>query len=176
MLKARHIIVTSILLGLAAVLVIGGVERTQAKTSVDSEIYSQGSGNGNGNNGSGYDTVDHDEQTTYGVPLVLAEELMTETTTLTGTVQSYDAYELWVSSDQGDILIDGRSLSFALESVFNTTVGDSVNLYGFFEDGDFEVISINNLTTGQTTTLRDESGRPGWSGGSNGGGGRRVAE
>jgi hypothetical protein len=176
MLKARHIIATSIVLGLAAVLIIGGVGRTQAKTSVVSESYSQGTGNGNGNNGSGYDTVDHDEQTTYGVPLVLAAEQFTETVTLAGTVQSYDAYELWVSTDQGDILIDGRSLSFALDSGFTSNVGDSVTLYGFYEDGDFEVIRINNLTTGQTTTLRDESGRPGWSGGGNGGGGRRVAE
>jgi hypothetical protein len=177
MLKARHIIATSIVLGLAAMLVIGGVGRTQAKTSIVNESYSQSTGNGNGNNGSGYDTVDHDEQTTYGVPLVLAEEQFTETETLTGTVQSYDEYELWVNTDQGNILIDGRSLSFALEAGFTANVSDSVSLYGFYEDGDFEVIRINNLTTGQTTTLRDESGRPGWSsGGNGGGGGRRVAE
>jgi hypothetical protein len=164
MLKTRHMIATSIVVGLAAVLIIGGVGRTQAKTSLDSEIYSRGGGNGNGNNGSGYEAVDHDEQTTYGVPLVLAEEQFSETVTLSGTVQSYDAYELWVSTNQGDILIDGRSLSFAIESGFSTNVGDSVSLSGFFEDDAFEVISINNLSTGQTTTLRDDSGRPGWSG------------
>ena len=39
MLKARHIIATSIVLGLAAVLVIGGVGRTQAKTSIVNESY-----------------------------------------------------------------------------------------------------------------------------------------
>ena len=171
--KARHIIATSIVVGLAAVLVIGGVGRTQAKTSFASENYTQGAGNGsgNGNNGGGYQTVDHDAQTPYGVPLVLAAEQFSETETLTGTVQSYDAYELWVNTDQGDILIDGRSLSFAQDSGFTANVGDSVNLYGFFEDGDFEVIRINNLTSGQITTLRDESGRPGWSGG-----GRRGSE
>ena len=42
--------------------------------------------------------------------------------------------------------------------------GDSVSLTGFYEDGDFEVGQIDDQTTGQTVSLRDESGRPLWAG------------
>ena len=35
---------------------------------------------------------------------------------------------------------------------------------GFYEDGEFKAGTVENLTTGETIVLRDEAGRPMWSG------------
>lgn len=42
--------------------------------------------------------------------------------------------------------------------------GDPVRLSGFWEDETFEAASIENLDTGRTLTLRDQTGRPLWAG------------
>ena len=43
-------------------------------------------------------------------------------------------------------------------------VGDEVTVTGFYEDGEFKAGTVENLTRDQTVVLRDESGRPMWSG------------
>ena len=35
---------------------------------------------------------------------------------------------------------------------------------GFYEDGEFKAGTVENLTTGETIILRDETGRPMWAG------------
>ena len=44
-------------------------------------------------------------------------------------------------------------------------LGDEVEVTGFYESDEFEVAGIENLTTGESVVLRDDSGRPMWSGG-----------
>ena len=43
-------------------------------------------------------------------------------------------------------------------------VGDEVTVTGFYEDDEFKAGTVENLTRDQTVVLRDESGRPMWSG------------
>jgi hypothetical protein len=91
--------------------------------------------------------------------------------------ESYDGVLLSVTVDaltmetaEGEtILVDGRTWSFAQELGFAAEEGDEVRLEGFIEDGEFKVVSIENLITGDEVVLRDASGRPGWSGWSKGG-------
>ena len=45
---------------------------------------------------------------------------------------------------------------------FVLEVGDEVMVIGFYEDGEFKAGSVENLSTGQTIVLRDETGRPMW--------------
>jgi hypothetical protein len=47
--------------------------------------------------------------------------------------------------------------------------GDQVKVSGFYEDDTFELADIENLTSGETTLLRDEMGRPLWAGRRRGG-------
>ena len=42
--------------------------------------------------------------------------------------------------------------------------GDTVAVSGFYEGDAFEVGRLDNLTTNESVTLRDESGRPMWAG------------
>jgi len=91
--------------------------------------------------------------------------------TLAGSVVSVDADELLVQTDDGQqILIDGRAKRFLDELGFTAQGGQRLQLTGFYEDGDFEVGTVDNITTGQTVQIRDESGRPLWAGGGRRGG------
>lgn len=85
--------------------------------------------------------------------------------TLEGTVRVATVTEMIVqTTGVQEILIDGRAWRFAQELVFMASEGDRVSLTGFYENGSFEVGEIENVTTGQTAALRDESGRPLWAG------------
>jgi len=81
-------------------------------------------------------------------------------------VQSVGSEAALFQADDGDtIVFEGRALSFAMELGLYLTDGDQVLLEGFYENGDFEVSSVENLTTGQRIVLREPEGRPLWAGG-----------
>ena len=81
--------------------------------------------------------------------------------TLTGEVVIVDG-EITIQTAEGDVLIGmGQS---AYREGFALEVGDEITVLGFHEDGEFKARTIENLTTGETITLRDETGRPMWSG------------
>lgn len=85
--------------------------------------------------------------------------------TLEGTAEVATVLEMIVQTTDGqEILVDGRAWRFAQELGFMVAEGDQVRLTGFYENGDFEVGEIQDTTTGQTATLRDENGRPLWAG------------
>jgi hypothetical protein len=44
------------------------------------------------------------------------------------------------------------------------SAGDRVQVIGFYEGDEFEVVGVENITTGESVTLRDDSGRPMWAG------------
>ncbi|MCD6344029.1 MAG: hypothetical protein J7M17_00285, partial [Anaerolineae bacterium] len=63
---------------------------------------------------------------------------------------------------EGDVLVGmGQS---AYREDFALEVGDEVTVLGFHEDGEFKAGTVENLTTDETITLRDETGRPLWAG------------
>jgi hypothetical protein len=71
------------------------------------------------------------------------------------------------AASDGEIVVEGRPWSYALEQGFAAQAGDSVRLAGFYEDGEFKVGQVENLSTGLGVVLRGESGRPGWAGNGN---------
>lgn len=125
-------------------------------------------GNGNGNGGQGNGSTDGTGTGTgagtssgAGEALAYAQEWLT----LEGSVITMDSDELIVSLiDGSELLLDGRAWSFAQESGFTTSIGNSLQLNGFYDGDDFEVGSINDLSSGESILLRDESGRPLWAG------------
>ncbi len=81
--------------------------------------------------------------------------------TLTGEVIVVDS-EITIQTAEGQVLIGmGQSAYWA---DFELTVGDEITVLGFHEDGEFKAGTVENLTTGETITLRDETGRPIWAG------------
>ena len=81
--------------------------------------------------------------------------------TLTGKVIIVDD-EITIQTAEGQVLIGmGQS---AYREGFALEVGDEITVLGFHEDGEFKAGTVENLTTGETIVLRDEAGRPMWSG------------
>ena len=84
---------------------------------------------------------------------------------------SVDENTLAVEAANGEvILMENRAWWFVLDQGFVTEPGDQLRLIGFYEDGDFEVGRIDNLSSGATVLVRDENGRPLWAGGGRGAG------
>lgn len=81
--------------------------------------------------------------------------------TVTGTVLAIDG-EVTVETAAGEMLV-GMGQSAYWES-FELGLGDEIRVTGFYEDGEFKAGTVENLTSGGTITLRDDSGRPMWSG------------
>ena len=85
---------------------------------------------------------------------------------LEGEVAWLDDITLQVTLADGDVLeLADRPWRFAVGSGFFCQPGDDVKVTGFYDEaGVFEVSQLENLSSGQITTLRDESGRPLWAG------------
>ena len=168
----KKILKWTIYAGIVGLLIFGGVIRTQAKAgqepaqsgtgleagipvSLDQE--GKGTGGGSGRNGS---------SSAASEELHLAEEEDHEWIQLSGVVTGLDAESLWIETDKGESLeITGRAWIFIQDAELTFTVADEVELEGFFENDDFEVSSIRNLTRAYFLQIREDTGRPLWSGG-----------
>ncbi len=177
----KKIIGWTLLAGLIVLLTVGAVNRTLAKT----DEHSGGNTTQNGHSeprsqnqnelaqGGGQrfgQGSDHNNQNTqYNPGVAQAGDL--ELFTVEGVVLSLDATALVISLDgQETFEIANRAWMFAQEQGYYPQPGDLLRLTGFFEAEDhFEVSRIENLTTGDTILLREDSGRPMWAGGSRGG-------
>jgi hypothetical protein len=81
---------------------------------------------------------------------------------LSGVATVVDQLALTVTLSDGQVyLIEGRPWRLLAQA------GDMLRLTGFYEDTTFEVGRIENLTVGQMTVVRGETGRPLWAGGGN---------
>ena len=156
-------------------LIFGAVIRTEAKAgqensqpearleSKSSEFLGQG---GEGAGRSYESTGRNGGSSGTREELLLAEEEEHEWTSLAGFVTSLDDESLWIDVDQeGDLEITGRAWSFILDAGLIFSIGDELELEGFFEDGEFEVSYLVNLTSQENLQIREDSGRPLWSGG-----------
>lgn len=85
--------------------------------------------------------------------------------TYSGTVESTSEV-LWVVNliEFGSLEIEGRILSYLQEKGFVVTAGDELLVTGFMEGDDFEVGAVDNISTGEQIAVREETGRPLWTG------------
>ena len=82
-----------------------------------------------------------------------------------GTVVAADEEKLVLRLQSGqEMVIECRSWSFAQEMGFTTEIGHEVRLYGFDEEGEFEIAGFEDLTSQLITMVREENGRPLWAG------------
>lgn len=170
------------------VVIVGGINRTVAKTS---DVYGSEAGTGKGRlsqsshfdgsqsystaedrgeinagNGQGRQGGGRGQEDTVGAQLNLAAEQFTQLVSLEGKISNVDmSEEVLIETSDGQIILEGRALSFAVTQGFDAQAGDDVLLEGFFEDDEFEIVQITNQTNGLVTTLREPTGRPLWAGG-----------
>ncbi len=166
----KKILVGTFVVGLIGILVVGALNRTNAQAG--DQVRGQGWGNGNtvtehtatgGGQGRGQGGPGWGQQDAAGAQLEAGQALAQET--VRGTVVSVDQNVLVVKTAAGaQVTVENRPWLFALESAFTAQVGDQVTLSGYDQNGVFEVARIDNASNGKSVVLRDESGRPGWSG------------
>jgi hypothetical protein len=172
----KKIIVGTLILGLVGILVIGAINRTNAKTG-NTEARGQGRGRSNeattyttsggrGQGGYPQDTLKERGQGRGNADqLGAGQAQIVEGLTLQGTVVSADNSTLLVRTSGGEqVTVENRPWQYALGANFSAQVGDQVTLTGYYQSGMFEVSQINNQTNGKSVALRDATGRPGWSG------------
>jgi hypothetical protein len=83
--------------------------------------------------------------------------------TVSGTVVAFED-ELSVETAEGEVEVGTGPAWFWDENGIALNAGDELVLYGFYEGDEFELGAIENVTTGEALTLRDEAGRPLWAG------------
>ena len=81
-----------------------------------------------------------------------------------------DGVDMILETAEGDVLI-GTGPGYLAEQGFVILAGDSLHVSGIWEDDEFKAAEITHLANGTSIVLRDEWGRPMWSGA-----GRRANE
>jgi hypothetical protein len=82
---------------------------------------------------------------------------------MTGVVTAVDG-EIAMQTDAGEVVVGLGQAAYRQQMDFVLQVGDEVAVTGFYEEGEFKGGTVQDLTTGRTIILRDETGRPLWSG------------
>jgi hypothetical protein len=145
----KKVLLATFLFMTAVVLAIGASVRTNDRI-VDTRGDGRGQGLGNAANDAQVGSV--------------------EWATVEGTVVDINEIAMNVQTANGDqILVENQPWLYALEQKFSAKVGDQIRIKGFFESDYFTTAQLQNLTNGTMVQLRDETGRPGWSGRGRGG-------
>jgi len=117
-----------------------------------------GLGNGNGQ-GAGGGKGNSEESKGSGEGYAATEWL-----TVSGEVIGLLDDELTIQAAEGEMVVHlGPEWYWEAEGIA-LDPGDEVEVTGFYEGDEFETARIENLTTGESVTLRDDSGRPMWAG------------
>ena len=150
---------------IVGLLVFGAANRTSAKTdqgilfgNMDEIVSGRGQatgGTGNYDETGNFESSDHEE--------ILEEQ---DWVSYSGQITSIGAEALEIQTEAAGILgIEGRPWRFAQELGYDPLEGNEVLVQGFYENGEFEVSIINDLSIDQIFRLRDEYGKPMWGGG-----------
>ncbi|MBN1919693.1 MAG: hypothetical protein JW892_00490 [Anaerolineae bacterium] len=134
----------------------GGYGQGQALSGTESgNVTTRGGGYGQANAGAA--TLSRNANTAV-------EHAVAEMETIQGVVISSDS-EILVRTAEGEEVLVGLGQAWYREQAgFTVAVGDEVSVLGFYEDGEFKAVTVEDTTTGATITLRDATGRPAWSG------------
>ena len=166
-------------MGLIAFLVVGAINRTQDKTEDSVQAAGLGRGQqrtdnnvearqpgadyqltgGQGSRAGGRSTAEYERQyPNYQEPI-------DEWLTYSGTVTQVPAegVDLVMETADGELVV-GTGPSALAEQGFDLQIGDELEVKGYWEDDELKAAEITLLATGQTIVLRDEWGRPSWSG------------
>ena len=160
----KKIMLWTVYVLIVGLLVLGAANRTSAKTDQglligNSEEINGGRGQGNGS------SVEYGEYEAAGHEEVLEQQ---DWVTLSGQIIAVGSEALEIQTGSaGDLEIEGRSWRFAQELGYVPVEGNEVVVKGFYENGEFEVSTIQDLTAEQIFQLRDEYGKPRWGGGRN---------
>jgi uncharacterized protein YdeI (BOF family) len=73
--------------------------------------------------------------------------------------------DLVILADDGTEVTVGTGPGYMEAQGFVLEAGESVQVQGYWEDDELKAAQVTRLSDGETVTLRDQLGRPAWSGG-----------
>ena len=183
----KRIVLGTLLIGLIGVLVAGGIIRTVDKTENIAEArglghgqsigeageavfqgqgqsQGQGQGLGRGRSVQGTGIVQSAETADRLYPNY--DDSPEEMDLYEGTVLLSPATggDLVIMTDEGQEIQVGTGPGYMEEQGFALQAGEQLQVLGYWEDGELKAAQLTRLQDGQTLTLRDELGRPAWSG------------
>ena len=184
----KRIVLGTLLIGLIGVLVAGAIIRTVDKTenvaearglsqgrsaSEAGEAVTQGQGQGQGRGGSAQGTGNGQSAATADRQYPNYDDSPEEMSTYEGTVllSPETGGDLVIMTDEGQEITVGTGPGYMEEQGFALQAGERVQVLGYWEDNELKAAQLTRLQDGQTITLRDQLGRPAWSGA-----GKRAAE
>lgn len=161
----KKIVLWTVYALIVGLLIFGAANRTSAKTDQGllfgnlTEVFEE---RGQGNNSSGINES-HGELETDDHEEIIKEQ---DWVALNGQITNISSEALEIETKTAGILeIEGRSWRFAQELGYVPVEGNELVVQGFYENGEFEVVTIQDLSADQIFQIRDESGRPMWGGG-----------
>lgn len=163
----RKYILGALFLGFVAILVVGGVNRTLAKTGtplIGASANGVVSGRGAGSAG-------RTDPKTTGDETPLQETIPAiDTSILEGFISQITSNGIEFTSTTGETLdIAGRGWRYAQDAGFQTQQCDRLRLSTFTDaNGRLEILSIENRDNQMQVALRGVDGRPMWGGGGGG--------
>ncbi|MBN2119039.1 MAG: hypothetical protein JW730_20895 [Anaerolineales bacterium] len=151
----KKIFIWSLFAVLSGALIAGAVYRTSVKSADDGQTQNQGNASRQQSSG---ETIGNSAGKG-------GRESIQERSTIDGQVVGLSNRGLSVQLvNAQSIEISGRAWRYAQGLGFTAQNGDRLQLEGFLENGEFRVIHVTNLSNSQSVSLRDEGGRPLWSG------------
>ncbi|MBN1429565.1 MAG: hypothetical protein JXB07_14420 [Anaerolineae bacterium] len=171
----KKIVLGSLLVGFIGVLVYGAILRTDAKTSSGgldghgagdglgrgradtTEMTDAAVGRGQGQGQNQTARADHERQAGA------QSERVADWQTVEGTIISVGSKAMVVELVDGrQLLVEGQPWLYAQTQVFSPQVGHQLVMEIFEEDDELKPGRIDNLSNGETVTLRLEDGQPMW--------------
>lgn len=132
------------------------------RTETGQPKWSGGVTNGNGQNGNGLQDGEHSPD-----PQAVVEEWVT----LNGTIASMLNGAMTIELTDGTLVnFQTGQPRFLADQGVVFSLGEAVEVVGFYSDGQFVAGDITQLNTGAKVMLRDPNGRPLWAGPGNGNG------
>jgi hypothetical protein len=84
---------------------------------------------------------------------------------VSGTIVDVASDLVSVETASGEVIpVEGRPLQYIMEQGYVPQVGSQVTLAGFDEDGEFKIGEYTDHTSETVIVVRDQGGRPMWSG------------
>ncbi len=167
--------------GLTAVLVIGAINRTQAKSpsfndsgvefsehelDTDEQYYNQDSTHENTGNGKGRRRPTGGEFSSENFGKAESHGETVDLFTEEAVVTSANRESLKLLANNGDRFeIDGQPWVYALGQGFNPGSGSQISITGYYDlENHFKVTQLINLDNGESVVIRDASGISMWAG------------
>lgn len=175
----KRVILGTLLVGLIAVLVVGAIVRTVDKTDNVAEARGQGrgwsdaetvqyvsdtQGRRGGGNGQAAGTGRQAESAERLYPNY--DDVPETWTVYEGTIVEApeSGGDLVILADDGTEVTVGTGPGYMESQGFVLESGERVQVQGYWEDDELKAAQVTRLSDGQTVTLRDQLGRPAWSG------------